>query len=162
MARNETPVLDREEIAMLFDRYADTVFRLALARVKNRYDADDLLQEVFCRFIRMKDPPQDEEHIKALLIRMTLNCSKSFFTAAAMRHNVPLEDTVAATPESGETLDAVLRLPKKYRTAVHLHYYCGYSVEEIAELTRQNPSTVKSQLHRAREKLRATLKGVAF
>ena len=53
----------RDETAVLFRRYADTVYRLAYARVKNQYDADDILQEVFLRFLRSKNPPQDEEQI---------------------------------------------------------------------------------------------------
>ena len=54
--------------------------------------------------------------------------------------------------------NAVMQLPDKYRTAVHLFYYEGYSVEEIGKMTDTNPSTVKSHLHRAREALRRVLK----
>lgn len=162
MATKNPMVLSKNEIEELYNRYADMVYRLAFARVKNRYDADDILQEVFLRYLRAKEHPREEEHQKALFIRITLNCTKSFFTTAAARHNVPLRDDLSEQPKNGETIDAVLRLPKKYRTVIHLHYYCGYSVEEIGVLTGSHPSTVKSQLHRAREKLRAQLKGEAF
>lgn len=162
MAIQNSPVFERQKIEELYNRYADMVYRLAFARVKNRYDADDVLQEVFLRYLRAKDPPTQPEHQKALLIRITLNCTKSFFTSAAARHNVALREDLAEQSQNGETLDAVLRLPKKYRTVIHLHYYCGYSIEEIAALTENPPSTVKSQLHRAREKLRVQLKGEDF
>ena len=47
-----------------FNRYSDMVYRLAFARVKNKYDADDILQEVFLRFIKCKDKVENEEHLK--------------------------------------------------------------------------------------------------
>ena len=54
--------------------------------------------------------------------------------------------------------NAVMQLPEKYRVAVHLFYYEGYSVEEIGKMTDTKPSTVKSHLYRAREALRKVLK----
>lgn len=146
----------------VFERYADMVYRLAYARVKNRYDADDILQEVFLRYLRSGKPVESEAHAKALLITITINCSKKLLTGSWFRKTEPLRDDLEGTPEDRETLDAVLRLPLAYRTVVHLHYYDGYSVEEIASLLSLKPATVKSRLFRAREKLRKELKGVVF
>ena len=142
-----------------FKKYSDMVYRLAFARVKNKYDADDILQEVFLRFIKYKDKVENEEHLKALLIRITINCSKSLLTSGWFKRTEPLSESLSVRDEYSDTLDAVLRLPKKYRTVIHLHYYMGYSVEEIAKILKSKPSTVKSQLHRARQKLKIDLKG---
>lgn len=143
-----------------FQKYSDMVYRLAFARVKNKYDADDILQEVFLRFIKSKDKVNNEEHAKALLIRITINCSKSMLTSSWFKKTEALSENLSVTMPENDTLEAVLRLPQKYRTVVHLHYYCGFSVEEIGKILDHNPSTVKSQLHRARMKLKTELKGV--
>lgn len=145
-----------------FNKYSDMVYRLAFARVKNKYDADDILQDVFVRLIKSKATVNNEEHLKALLIRITINCTKSLFSSASSKKCCALEDYISVDMPQRDTLDAVLRLPLKYRTVVHLHYYCGYSTEEIAQILSVKPSTVKSQLHRARQKLKSDLEGVEF
>ncbi|MBQ8203404.1 MAG: sigma-70 family RNA polymerase sigma factor [Clostridia bacterium] len=145
-----------------FNKYSDMVYRLAFARVKNKYDADDILQEVFLRFIKQKNKLNNEEHTKALLIRITINCTKSMFTSGHYKKTQALDETLSVTMPERDTLDAVLRLPIKYRTVIHLHYYCGYKSEEIAEILQTKPSTVKSQLHRARKLLKLSLEGVEF
>ena len=145
-----------------FNKYSDMVYRLAFARVKNQYDADDILQEVFLRFIKSKDKVNNEEHAKALLIRITINCSKSMLTSSWFKKTEALSENLSVTMPENDTLEAVLKLPQKYRTVIHLHYYCGFSIEEIGKILDHNPSTVKSQLHRARMKLKTELKGVEF
>ena len=142
-----------------FEKYSDMVYRLAIARVKNKYDADDILQEVFLRFIKYKDKVGNEEHLKALLIRITINCSKSLMTSSWFKRTEPLSESLSVRDEYSDTLDAVLRLPQKYRTVIHMHYYMGYSVDEIAKFLKSKPSTVKSWLYRARQKLKIDLKG---
>ncbi len=141
------------------NRYSDMVYRLAFARVKNKYDADDILQEVFLRFIKVKEKVNNDEHAKALLIRITINCSKSMLSSGWFKRTEPLSENLSVSDPSFDTLDAVLRLSQKYRTVIHLHYYMGYSVDEIAVILKSKPSTVKSQLHRARQKLKIDLKG---
>lgn len=142
-----------------FNKYSDMVYRLAVARVKNKYDADDILQDVFLRFIKIESKVNNEEHAKALLIKITINCSKSLLTSGWFKKTQPLSETLSVSDQSLDTLDAVLRLPLKYRTVIHMHYYCGYSVDEIAKILSYKPSTVKSQLHRARQKLKISLEG---
>lgn len=142
-----------------FKKHSDMVYRLAVARVKNKYDADDILQEVFLRFIKHKDKVENDEHLKALLIRITINCSKSMLTSSWFKRTEPLSETLSVWDEYSDTLDAVLRLPQKYRTVIHMHYYMGYSVDEIAAILKSKPSTVKSQLYRARKMLKPYLEG---
>ncbi len=142
-----------------FKKHSDMVYRLAFARVKNRYDADDILQEVFLRFIKCKERVENDEHLKALLIRITINCSKSLLTSSWFKRTEPLSENLSVQDEYSDTLDAVMRLPQKYRTVIHMHYYMGYNVAEIAAIIKSKPSTVKSQLHRARNKLKIYLEG---
>lgn len=147
----------------LLERYASMVYRLAFSRTKSRYDADDILQEVFLRYIRRKPDLESEDHRKAWLIRTTINCSKTLLTSAWFRKTAPLEDTLySEMKEHSEVYYAVLELPAKYRTVIHLFYYEDYAVAEIAALLCCKESTVKSQLRRARILLRDKLKGESF
>ena len=143
----------------VFERFADMVYRLAFVRTKNRYDADDILQEVFLRYMKVWQNMDSEEHIKAMLIRITVNCSNSFLTSYWFKKTEPLKDPLQSVEgvSDGGVLSEVLKLPIKYRTVIHLHYYMGYSVEEIANITSTKPATVKTQLFRGREKLKNVL-----
>lgn len=143
----------------VFQKYADTVYRLAFVRTGSKNDSDDILQEVFLRYMKVWGKMESEEHIKATLIRITVNCSNSWLSSAWFKKTDPLDENIAAAEDNSaqSTLSEVLKLPVKYRTVIHLHYYMGYSVAEIAELTKTNPSTVKTRLARARGRLKKTL-----
>lgn len=147
----------------VIDRYADMVYRLALLHVNNPSDADDVFQEVFIRLVKHIHKLQNWEHIKAWLIRVTINCSNSHFERAAFKKNVPLEEAGESGFEQvegdGPVIMAVKKLPVKYRSVVHLFYYEELSIAEIAASTQQKETTVKSQLFRAREMLKEMLEG---
>ena len=151
---------DFTDVAKIFEKYADMVYRLAFVRTKSESDSDDILQEVFLRYIKVCSKIESEEHLKAMLLRITVNCSKSFLTSSWFKKTEPLNDTLSYTDNvsEGSVLAEVLKLPVKYRTAVHLHYYCGYLVKEIAQIEGINESTVKTHLIRARAILKETLK----
>ena len=142
------------------DRYADMVYRLALSQMKNRTDADDLFQEVFVRLVSHVDTLESWEHVKAWLIRVTINCAKKHFDLYWNKNVDYIEDEerirgeeAYEPPPEHPVREAVSKLPPKYRLAVHLYYYEELSIAEIAERTDQKEGTVKSKLHRAREML---------
>lgn len=140
--------------------YGNTVYRLAYAQTRSRHDADDIFQEVFLRVAQHHPVFESEEHAKAWLLRVTLNCLKSHWRAAWLRHDVPLDERIPFPAPEESALDEALRqLAPKYRAAVHLFYYEGYSAEEIARMTGEKPSTIRTRLTRARAQLRNLLKG---
>lgn len=141
-------------------RYAELVYRLAFSQLKNKSDAEDVLQEVFLRYIRRRPAFENEEHGKAWFIRVTVNRCRSVWSSAWRRHHAELDESLAA--EEQDYLDlraAVDGLPKKYRAVIHLFYYEDYTTAEIAALLRLKESTVRAQLTRARAMLRERLKG---
>ena len=152
-----------ENFDALFAAYGNMVYRLALVRTRSVADAEDVTQEVFLRLIRSAPSFTSDEHAKAWLLTVTVNCSKTLLGSAFRRHTVALEDV--AEPGKQDELpdptvyDAVMKLPTKYRTAVHLYYYEDYSVKEIAEIMHASESAVKSWLFRARSMLKTELKG---
>lgn len=115
------------------------------------------------RYIRSGKEFADEEHRRAWLIRATINCSKTLLSSAWFRKTSPLEDTLTTElEEKSEVYYAVMDLPVKYRTVIHLYYYEDLSVSQISGLLKTKETTVKSQLHRARSLLKETLKGELF
>ena len=145
----------------IVEKYFDMVYRLALARTKDKSAADDVCQDVFLKYINSDKEFESEEHIKAWLLKVTVNCSKSIFTSSWFKKTVPLEETIPADmpEEESDVYLAVMKLPEKYRTVIHLFYYEELSVAEISEALGINESTVKSQLSRGRGLLKESLKG---
>ena len=142
------------------EKYSDMVLRLALNQTRNRTNADDIYQEVFLRLLKNFDKIKNEEHLKAGLIRVTINCSRTMLSSYWNKNIITLREAASleAKPfEEDFVYNAVLKLPKKYRTAVHLYYFEGYSVKETAKIMRQSESATKTQLKRARDRLRPLL-----
>lgn len=153
-----------DQIHEVLRTYSDMVYKLALSQTKNRADAEDVFQDVFVRFMKNTKPFAGEEHIKAWLIRVTINCSRKLMRSSWFRRTValsaqPVEPPVFDTTEKSEVYEAVLRLPRKYRTAIHLFYYEDMSIAQIGKALRIPESTVKSHLARARRLLKQQLEG---
>ena len=141
---------DRADAERLVQTYSDLILRLAYTYLKSTHDAEDICQNIFLKLLTGGQTFDSPAHEKAWIIR------------AAHRRNVGLEAAAAtpapAAPDS-DVLDAVMALPRKYREAVYLHYYEGYSVREIASLLGQSESAVSAHLSRGRKSLRTTLGG---
>ncbi|MBQ3110853.1 MAG: sigma-70 family RNA polymerase sigma factor [Clostridia bacterium] len=142
------------------EKYFDSIYRLVLCRAKNKDATDDIVQEVFYKYIKCEKEFETEEHVKAWLIRVAINASNSYFTSSWFKKTEALdENMVFDTKEKSDVYYAVMELPQKYRTVIHLFYYEDLPVAKIAAYLGLNESTVKSQLKRGREMLAAKLKG---
>ena len=156
--------LTEEQRTQIVNRWGDMVYRLALARTASVPDAEDVFQEVFLRYFRHEDKFHNDEYRKAWLIRCTLNRCKSLLSSPWRKRVVPLEtaEEVGVEDDYREVYSAVLSLPAKYRAVIHLHYFEGLSVAEIAQMLRVPEGTVKSQLSRGRALLRDMLEEVTL
>lgn len=157
----------RLPVEMLVERYHQNLFAVAFNVCKNREDAEEVVQDAFIQYHLKRLDFQSEEHIRAWLIRVTINKAKNAARTFWWRHRTSLEETMAASTfddfddqESERLFEAVIALPQKYRIVVHLFYYEDYSVHEMAELLSLSESNVKTRLSRARAMLRDTLKEV--
>lgn len=150
-----------EWISIAMERYLDMVYRLAHARTGSRQDAEDVSQEVMLRLVKNASQIESEAHLKAWLIRVTVNQSNNLFRSAWRRLTAPLEEGFARNaeePPSNDRLDDALdRLSPKLRTVVHLYYYEEMTVEEIAAAIGVRPDAVKMRLSRARRILKQQL-----
>ena len=142
------------------EKYSNMVYILAMARTGNSEEAQDVYQEVFLRLAKKMPEFQSEEHKKAWLIRVTINCSKTILNSSFIKHRTELDENLSfETPERHDIYYAVLKLPIKYKTVVHLYYYENYSIKEISNILRTNENTIKSRLARARKQLEIAIKG---
>ena len=150
--------MDMREAEALVARHAQAVYRLAYARTGSREDAEDVTQETFLRLVRTAPEFADEDHCRAWLLRVAMNCAGDLFRSAWRRHTRPLEEAEQMpAPEEGGVLEAVLALPERYRAPVHLFYYEGLSTAEIAAVLGKSEGAVRTRLSRARAMLRDVL-----
>jgi len=126
----------------------------------NQAEAEDVMQDVFLKVIEKTPPFQSFDHETAWLTRVTVNHCRSRLRSYWRRKTEPLLDNYPAQDHDQKSLmETVIALPSKYRIAICLFYYEGYSTKEMAEITKQKESTVRSHLARARHMLKDFLEG---
>ena len=144
----------------LLDKYGNAVLRMAYGYLHNMTDAEDIVQETMIRFLNAAPEFESPAHEKAWLLRVAANLSKNRIACNKIRQSDELNEEITA--EEAEDLsfvwEAVKQLPPTQSEVVHLFYHEGYSTAEIAELLKRKEATVRSDLKRARERLRAILK----
>lgn len=144
----------------VIEKYIGTLYRLAIIRMQNKEDAEEVVQDTFLKLIEHVNKGRgfnDDEHLKAWLLTVATNRSKSILTLYWNRNTEGmdgLKDLAATTVEDNYAYDYVLRLPEKYRVAINLFYYEQLTTEQIAGIMRTKEATVRSYLHRGREKLK--------
>lgn len=173
-----------QELQLKIDAYGNMLFKISFLRLQNVQDAEDVVQEVFYQYLKTSRIFESPEHEKAWLIKVTLNACRKVWRSAKRRPQKSLEEggpellagaeaegmgTGSASPDPEEdavrreerrrVLEAVMRLPERYRDVIHLFYYEEIPIKEIARLTGRGESTVTSQLTRARGQLKKMLKG---
>ncbi len=160
------------DVERAVERWGDTVFRLALCHTGNHADAEDVAQTVFMKLCQSTKPIKNDEHLKAWLLRVTLTCcadvhrnpwksrqasskeTEAAFESASVERHVAASCDADSAPNESFVKSLVAKLPERQRVAIHLHYFEGYSTNEISHITNENPSTVRSHLHRARVSLK--------
>ena len=155
----------REPIEVLINEYQRNLFAAAFSICKNAEDANDVVQETFIQYYTSKKEFEDEQHLKAWLIRVAVNKSKDITRSFWRRNkvNLPPEELPEKSLESCmypaemRLFDEVMRLPEKTRIVIHLYYYEDMSVREIAHILMSTEGAVKMRLSRGRNMLKASL-----
>ena len=156
-------MLTNERFTCLAQRYIDTVYRVALNYLKSPSDADDITQNVFLKLLQEKKPFDSDEHVKHWLIRVTVNECKNLVSSRWWRAE-SIEEYAGQLAFDNQTqsdlFHMVMALPRKYRLPIYLHYYEGYSTQEIGQMLKLPKNTVCTQLKRGRELLKESLQEV--
>ena len=156
--------MDPQEAERLVNAYSDLILRLSYTYLKSTQDGEDICQTVLLKLLAEDESFESPEHEKAWVIRTAINACKDELRAFR-RRAVPLDglaEAVAPEPPRSEVLDAVTALPEKYREAIYLCYYEGYSIDEIAALTGRSGAAVSAHLSRGRKKLKTMLEGERY
>ena len=152
-----------QDAKQALDRHGDAVRRICFMHLKNHADIEDVFQEVFLKYLLHESAFISDAHERAWLLRVAINQCKDILKSFFRKRVSSIEDAeisdLAINDDEREVLDAVLSLPDKYRDAVYLHYYEGYSAVEIAEMLGKRENTVYTWLSRARIKLKEALGG---
>lgn len=142
-----------ENIELLFQKYKDDVYRLAVSYTKSKQDAEDVCQNVFLKLMRQQNIDPGKE--KSWLMQVTANECRSLLRSHWWRTTVPMEEALTIrVPDTSSISETLMRLNPKYRVVLYLHYYEGFSSSEIAQLLKISQSAVTTRLSRARRDLK--------
>ncbi len=149
--------ISEETVRSVIGRYGDMVMRIAYQNTRDRAESEDIVQEVFLALF-LRPLPKSEEHLKAWLIRVTINKSRNVLKSARKKV-LPLDERIAPPsswerPSEAEVLEALFALPFDERNALYLFYYEGYSAKEIGKLLRRSENAIYILLSRARKRFR--------
>lgn len=151
----------RQSVKELFEKYQNNLYAAAFNVCKNAEDAKDVVQDTFIQYHLLKKEFDDEQHIRAWLIRVAINKAKNINRTFWKKNKAPLEEYIETlvfeTPESEELFETVMKLPEKYRIVIHLFYYEDYTIHEIADILKITESNVKVRLSRGRAMLKEKL-----
>ena len=146
--------------------HGQMVYAICLTHTRCVADAGDVFQEAFLTYHRKQPACRDAEHLKAWLIRVTLNCARRVATDSWRTRIVPLtpamvnglaETAQFRTPEQRAVFRALSELPDTYRSVLHLFYIEDQPIAQIALALDIEPGAVKMRLARGRVMVREAL-----
>lgn len=145
----------KDDYAQVIDTYGNLVYRLCFVYLKNKPDVDDAYQDIFLKLMEKKPVFENDEHLKAWLIKVATNHCKNMLRFQMFHRNEEVtEDIPDRQTPSDSMLSRVMALPLKYRNVIYLHYYEGYKTKEIALMLKKNEATIRTNLMRAKDALR--------
>ncbi|KEI95365.1 ECF subfamily RNA polymerase sigma-24 subunit [Clostridium botulinum A2B7 92] len=148
-----------EIISQDLEYYGNMLLRLAYSYMKNIYDAEDVVQEVFVQLLKNIDIFESDDYKKHWLICVARNICKNKLKSAWLKKHVELtEMSYYDEYKYNNVLSKVMQLPLKYREVIYLYYYQGYTTVEIASIVDKKEATVRSLLSRGRSRLKKELK----
>ena len=156
---------------MIYERYHRRTYSLCLRMTSNQTEAEDLTQEVFVQLFRKIGSFRGDSAFSTWLHRLTVNQVLMHFRRRSVKNERTSEDgempeqavAGSANPNRMQVVDrialknAIAELPNGYRNVFVLHDIEGFEHEEVARLMGISVGTSKSQLHKARLKLRGLL-----
>ena len=168
-----TPSEMNKEITRLIEEYGNDVLRIATVILKSKELAEDVYQETFLRVVRSYSSYRRESSEKTWIISIAVNICRDYIRSAWKRRVVVTDDFLTYTADSDTEeiiekrsekqalINAIMKLPDKYREIIHLFYYQEMGVNDIAKVLRIPGGTVKSRLFKARTMLHDMIGGEA-
>lgn len=154
------------EVERIVEEYSDMIYKIALSYLENKYDAEDILQDVMIKYISfVKDNKfTDRNHEKCWMIRVTINlCCNEIKSLKHNKKNISYDNCIRelfTTNEENnceEILDLIGNLKEKYRTVFELFYIHDMKISEISKILNISESNVKIRLMRAKKTIQEYL-----
>ncbi len=144
----------------LLDTYGNGILRLSYSYVHNLSDAEEILQDTIVKYLTKSPQFESDEHEKAWLFKVASNLSKNKLRYNSIRSTDELNDSLISNQQEDLSYiwEAVKSLPENYREVIHLYYQEGYNTVDIAKILNKKETSIRSDLHRARQKLKEILK----
>lgn len=138
------------------------LYRLAFSYLRSAADAEDVCQDAFMRLMERRGEFPTDEDCRRWLIRVVINLSKNLLKyrrthAEPMEFPCEISGDFAELSAEAELADMIKSIPPKYGAVIHLFYYEGYSVKEIAQILGISVTAVTSRLSRGRRRLKKLL-----
>ena len=152
--------MDEQEIRRIVKEYSNMIKRISYSYLEHSQDCEDICQTVFVKLLTGNISFDSKEHEKAWLIRTTINACHDLRKSAFFKKTVGLDEiseTGVSETEPSAILEEIGKLPGNYRAAIYLHYYEGYTTEEIADMMGKRKTAVSKYLARGRKILKVTL-----
>ncbi|MBQ9384850.1 MAG: RNA polymerase sigma factor [Ruminiclostridium sp.] len=150
-----------DELKRYIELYRSCVTNAALFIVKNPADAEDIVQDVFLKLYTHTGAFEDDDHVRAWLLRCAINCALNLVRSSWHKNSVSLDsigELPGRDPYIGSDIgNAMMSLDPKLRAVLYLHYFEGYTDAETAKLIGISTAAVKGRLRRGRSKLRSIL-----
>ena len=154
------------EFEAKYNEYGNMLFKIAFLYLGNASDTEDVLQDVFTKYLCGKYRFKNSEHEKAWFIRVTQNKCLDYLKKSGRKKECIDDVTVTATYKDEDleqdVIAKVIALPEKYKSAIILFYYNDYTVEEISKTLKISKSAVKKRLQRGRDILKLELEDYAL
>lgn len=149
--------ISNDEFNEKYYLYKETIYGIAYTYMKNVNDSDDIVQDVFMKYLNSNEKFKTLDNEKFWLIRVTINTCKSYLKKS-WKQKVELDeskiDIVSKKEENSYLFDIVYSLPHKYKEIIVLKYYEDFSINEIAKILNISISAVKKRLERARNMIK--------
>jgi RNA polymerase sigma-70 factor (ECF subfamily) len=148
---------------MIVEKYGEYIYNMVYYTVLNEEDAKDLTQEIFYKIWKGLDNFKSKSSIKTWIYRITQNHLKNFLRMRKVKKIISLdflfeEKKMDFESKDYNKLDKIEQylsvLPEDERRILVLFYIDGFNIKEISDILSMKEGTIKSKLHRAREKLR--------
>lgn len=161
---------DEVAFELLSDLYRPVLMSLALRMLRNSDDAHDAVQDTLVKALRAIKDFDPERPLKPWLCRICQNCCVD---AVRLRkrggdsldqheymltdNSADVDETATGSIREGQVMDAISRLPEKYRSIIVMRHFRHMDVNEIAVALDRPEGTIKSWLFRARALLKKDL-----
>lgn len=144
----------------IIDEYYKMIYHISLEYLRNKEDAEDIVQEVFLRYVTYVNEEEksftSKEHERYWIVRVTINLCCNELKSSRRKNNMRLDSSNEKSYIMPDNVlfDEIQKLSDNYKNVFILHYLEDFKISEISEILDISQDNVKTRLKRAREKLK--------